>query len=207
MAANDNHGINDISLPKSKEELKINDVILSDGLLVHLFDVDTAMIRLADGFLVALVWLAVFQPARADHFTIDLDVKGPKANRTVHTETLGLGVKPKPRTVLEVQAGDTLTIKWTLASTSSNDTVKDVLIHFYAVKINKAGDPPPPKLDKDVLLESALTMDFKPKDKSEGELTLQVAKPGTYLLRLETIRAAGGANDHEHFANLDLIAR
>jgi len=160
-----------------------------------------------------LFWLAAFGEVRADHFAIDLEVKGPKAGRTVHAETAGpadlstLGTKPKPREVLEIQAGDKIIIKWTLASTASKDTAKDVLVHFYAVKIAKQGGPPPPKLDKDVLLETALTMDFKPKDKTEGELSLQVDKPGVYLLRLETIGAAVGADGHEHFANLDLVAR
>ncbi len=110
-------------------------------------------------------FLAVSEPARADHFTIDLEVKAPKANKTVHAETLGLGPKP--------------------------------------------GDPPPPprEFDKDAILQTALTMDFKPKDKTEGELSLQVDKPGTYLLRLETKGAAVGPDDHEHFATLDVIAR
>ncbi len=165
------------------------------------------MTRIHGYFLAILLALVISATAAADHFAIDLEVKGPKANRTVHAETLGLGVKPKPRAVLEIQAGDTITIKWTLASTAPKETVRDVLVHFYAVKINKAGDLPPPKLEKDVLLETALTMDFKPKDKSEVEHSLLVDKPGTYLLRLETIRAAGGTDDHEHFATLDLIAR
>jgi hypothetical protein len=165
------------------------------------------MIHLTRISSVILFWLAAFGLARADHFTIDLEVKGSKAGHTVHAETAGLGIKPKPRAVLEIQAGDKITIKWTLTSTASKDTVKDVLVHFYAVKIAKPGDPPPPKLDKDVLLETALTMDFKPKDKTEGELSLQVDKPGVYLLRLETIGAAVGADGHEHFANLDIMAR
>src|SRR6266496_4020260 len=97
-----------------------------------------------------LFWLAVSGPSRADHFTIDLEVKAPKANRTVHAETLGLGVKTKPRSVLEVQAGDKITIKWTLTSTGK-EVVKDVQVQFYAVKIPKPGDPPPPprEFDKD----------------------------------------------------------
>jgi hypothetical protein len=165
------------------------------------------MVRLSCYSSAILFCLAALGPARADHFTIDLQVKGSKADRTVHTETAGLGIKPRPRAVLEVQAGDKMAIKWTLASTAPKETVKDVLVHFYAVRINKPGDPPPPKLDKDVLLETALTMDFKPKDKSEGELSLQVDKPGAYVLRLETIGAAVGADGHEHFANLDLVVR
>jgi hypothetical protein len=165
------------------------------------------MVRLASYSGAILFWLAASGPSRADHFTIDLEVKGSKTNRTVHTETAVLGIKPKARAVLEIQAGDKITIKWVLNSTAPKDTIKDVLIHFYAVKIAKPGDPPPPKLDKDVLLETALTMDFKPKDKTEGELRLQVDKPGTYLLRLETIGAAVGADGHEYYATLDVVAR
>jgi len=168
---------------------------------------DISMIRISGLALVHLALVAFSNPARAEHFTIDLEVKGPKVNHTARAETAGLGVKPKPRFVLEVQAGDQVTVKWTLTSTASKDTFKDVLVHFYAVKIAKPGDPPPPKLDKDVLLETALTMDFKPKDKSQGELTLKPEKPGVYLLRLETIGAAAGGEDHEHFATLDLVAR
>src|SRR5439155_23141453 len=153
-------------------------------------------------------FLAASEPARADHFTIDLEIKAPKANKTVHAETLGLGVKTKPRAVLEIQAGDKITIKWALAS-AAKDVIKDVQIQFYAVKIPKPGDPPPPprEFDKDAILQTALTMDFKPKDKTEGELSLQVDKPGTYLLRLETKGAAVGPDDHEHFATLDVVAR
>jgi hypothetical protein len=161
---------------------------------------------------VLFIWLAAFRPVRADHFTIDLEVKGPKAGRTVHaeaaaTEPLDLGAKPKLRAVLEVQAGDTIAIKWTLTSTAPKETVKDVLVHFYAVKIDKAGDRPPPKLDKGVLLETALTMDFKPKDKSEGELNLLVDKAGVYLLRLETSYKPVDPEAHQPFATLDLIVR
>ena len=168
---------------------------------------DSSMIRISGLALVHMALVAFSNPARAEHFTIELEVKGPKVNHMVRTETAGLGVKPKPRAVLEVQAGDQVTVKWTLTSTASKDTIKDVLVHFYAVKISKAGDPPPPKLAKDVLLETALTMDFKPKDKSHGELTLKPEKPGVYLLRLETIVDPAGHQDHEHFATLDLVAR
>ena len=166
------------------------------------------MVRLACYSGAILFWLAASRPSRADHFTIDLEVKAPKANRTVHEQTLGLGVKTKPRSVLEVQAGDKITIRWTLTSTGK-EVVKDVQVQFYAVKIPKPGDPPPPprEFDKDAILQTALTMDFKPKDKTEGELSLEVDKPGTYLLRLETKGAAVGSNDHEHFATLDVVAR
>jgi hypothetical protein len=166
------------------------------------------MVRKPHFSFVVFFFLVASGPGRADHFTIDLEVKAANATKTVHAETLGLGVKPKARAVREIQAGDQITIKWTLTSTAK-ETVKDVQIQFYAVKIPKPGDaPPPPRdFDKDAILQTALTMDFKPKDKTEGELSLQVDKPGTYLLRLETKGAAVGPDDHEHFATLDLIAR
>ena len=163
------------------------------------------MIRIFN-FALLMTLMAFSNSARADHFAIELEVKGPKASHTAKTETAGLGVKPKPRAVLEMQAGDQVTVKWTLASTSSKDTIKDVLVHFYAVKISKAGDPPPPKLDKDVLLETALTMDFKPKDKTEAELSFTIDTPGSYLLRLET-RDSAGTEGHEHYAALDVIVK
>src|SRR5690348_2277463 len=99
--------------------------------MFHRFSVFCAMILV----------LTASERARADHFTIDLEVKAPKANKTVHAETLGLGIKTKPRTVLEIQAGDKLTIKLTLTS-SAKEIIKDVQVQFYAVKIPKPGDPP-----------------------------------------------------------------
>src|SRR5436853_7936253 len=98
------------------------------------------MVRVCGFCLTVLVWLAASQPVRADHFTIDLEVKAPKANKTVHAETLGLGIKTKPRAVFEIQAGEQITIKWTLAS-AAKDTVKDLQAQLYAVKIHKPGDP------------------------------------------------------------------
>jgi hypothetical protein len=152
-------------------------------------------------------WALASAPATAHHFAIDLEVKAPKGNQTAHAQIAALGEKPKPRAALEVKAGDKITVKWTLRSTAAKETAKDVLVHFYAVKINKLGEPPPSKLDEDVVTETALTMDFKPKDKTEGELRLQIDKPGFYLLRLETIGAAVGLEGHEHFAALDLIVQ
>jgi hypothetical protein len=55
-----------------------------------------------------------------------------------------------------------------------------------------------------VAAESALTMDFNPKDATRGELSFTLERPGFYLLRLETIGAAVGADGQEYFAALDL---
>ncbi len=161
-------------------------------------------------------WVLASGPAQADHFAIDLEVKAPTGNQTAHAQisALGqksipaLGEKPKPRAVLDVKVGDKITVKWTLRSTAAKETAKDMTVHFYAVKINKLGEPPPSKLDKGVISETALTMDFKPKDKTEGELNFQIEQAGFYLLRLETIPPPpGGLEDLIHFAALDLIVQ
>jgi len=158
--------------------------------------------------LVAILLSGFFSvPARADHFTIDLEVKAGGASKTVKADRAALGVKAKEREALTAKAGATMTVKWTVTSTAKTGVVKDVLVHFFVVRQEKLGQASVPKLDKDVAAESALTMDFKPKDKATGELSFTIAAPGIYLLRLETIGAASGADGHEHFAALDLVIK
>src|SRR5207302_4377561 len=134
--------------------------------------------------------------ARADHFSIDVNARADEVIKSAATDTAGLGVKPRPRAVLEAKAGKTVTVKWTVTSTAKQAVVKDVLIHFFVVKEEKLGQATVPALDKNVAVESALTMDFKPKDKAKGDLSFKIDTPGTYLLRLETVGAATGAETH-----------
>ena len=145
--------------------------------------------------------------AQAHHFAIDLQLQAGKVRKTAHAQVLGLGVRPKDRSNFTVKAGKRIKVHWTLRSTAAGTVSKNVLAHFFVVREKKAGQRTVPKLDKDVLLESALTMDFKPGDKAEGDLNFTVEKPGAYLVRLETIGAATNADPHEHFAALDLVAQ
>lgn len=152
-------------------------------------------------------WVLLVPAARADHFTIDLEAKGQGAAKKAKAETAALGAKPGPRGVLEAKVGEQLTVKWTLANAAPKAKVKNVVVHFFVVKEEEVGQVTLPRLDKDVWVETALTMDFQPADKNQGELTFVLEKPGAYLLRLETIGAAAGADGHEHFAALDLLIR
>ncbi len=144
---------------------------------------------------------------RADPFAIDLTAKAGKASRTAHAETTGSEGLARARPALDASAGQAVTVTWTLRCTDPAKTYKDVIVHFVAVKEDKVGQRVVPKLDKDVAAETALSMDFKPKDSADGEVTFTVAQPGTYLLRLETIGAATGLEGHEDFATLDLVVR
>jgi hypothetical protein len=143
----------------------------------------------------------------AEPFAIDLEISSGKATKTAHAESAARDAKPAERAALEVKAGDRVTVKWKLSSTDPAATVRDVTVHFFAVAEENAGQQTLPKLDKGVVAESALTMDFGPKDRNEGTLTFTIDKPGCYLFRLETIGAAAGPPGHEDFAALDVKVR
>jgi hypothetical protein len=150
---------------------------------------------------------AAAPPARASHFTIDLTARAGKASQTAHAETTAPGARPRARAVLEVKAGQRITAHWSLRNADPKATFKDLIVHFVAVREATLGQAAVPKLDKGVAAESALTMDFRPGDQCEGELSFTLDRPGNYLLRLETRGAAAGAQDHEHFAALDVLVR
>jgi hypothetical protein len=143
----------------------------------------------------------------ADHFAIDLEARTAKASRTAHAEAIGRGSNPKTRGVLELKAGDRVTFKWKVTNIDPKDVCKDVVVHCFLVKEEAVGQQAVPKMDRGVVAENAMTRDFKPKDKAEGELTITIENAGCYLLRVETIGAAKGLEDHEYFAALDLDVR
>lgn len=170
-----------------------------------MLDKDNHMFRLTPYLLVLLLGLIGPVTLRAESLTIDLEAQAAKETRKARAETVA-SAERQPRAILMAKAGTPVTVKWTLHNTDTTATVNDVLVHFVAVKIDKPDQQDVPKLTKDVLAESALTMDFKPGDKSEGEVTFSVARPGCYLLRVET-KGAPGKDGREPFAALDLVIR
>lgn len=143
---------------------------------------------------------------RADHFRIDLKAKVANETKTAHVVTLAANGRPQPRALLKAHVDTPITVSWTLSNATSAPKVKEVVVHFFAVREEKPDQQAVPALTKNVVAESALTMDFMPNDKTEGELTFSVAKPGCYLLRLETIGAVG-KDGREPFAALDVVVR
>lgn len=162
------------------------------------------MLRMSWALVVAVVASCV---ARGDHFSIDLKVQAGKNSKSAQEETASLGSKAKKRAVLNAKVGDRIIVKWTLTNKDAKTAAKNVLVHFFAVKLEELGQKTTPKLDKGVVAESALVMDFNPKDKTQGELSFVVDRAGPYLLRVETIGAAIGDSGHEHFAALDLLVK
>ncbi len=150
-----------------------------------------------------LAWL-LFPGGAWAEFKIDLKVEVGSASKTVHAETAALGVKPRPREVLQAKARSKIAVRWTLTNADSKKTFKNVVVHFVAVKEEMLGQRNIPKLNKGVAAESALTMDFGPRDATRGELSFTIDTAGSYLVRLETIGAAAGDEGQEYFAALDL---
>jgi hypothetical protein len=153
--------------------------------------------------LIALLLISTMT-ARAEPFDIELVVQAGTQSKTAHAEIAALGLKPKPREVLTAKAGTPIQVRWTLTNGATKKTYKNVVVHFVVVKQEKLNQLQVPKLNRGVAAESALTMDFEPKDSTRGAVTFTIETAGLYLIRLETIGAAEGAEGHENFAALDL---
>lgn len=160
-------------------------------------------IRSAGVFVIAFALLFSCKARGAD-FSIELKVQVGKHNLVAREEKAFLGAKAKKREVLKIKAGDKVQVRW-LMSNRDKSAVKNVLVHFFAVKEEELGQKTQPKLDKGVPAESALVMDFNPKDQAKGELSFSIVQPGPYLVRLETIGAAVGEGGVEFFAAMELL--
>ncbi len=145
--------------------------------------------------------------AAAEPIAIDLEVRSGKASKTAHAESAAADAKPAGRPLLEVNAGDKITVHWKLSGVDAKAKIEDVTVHFVAVKEEQANQPAATKLAKGVIVESALIMDVGPKDINESELSFTIDKPGFYLFRVETLDAAAGGAAHDDFAALDVKAR
>lgn len=165
------------------------------------------MIRIAGVVLCGFACLISAPSLFAADFAIDLQVDAGKTRKTSHAHTAGLSAKPEPRALLEIKAGQRVRAHWKLRCTATAQPVKDVLVHFFVVREPRVGQQAVPKLGKTVTVESALTMDFQTGSKSEGELEFVLNHPGAYLVRLETMGAAGGRGDAEPFADMDVKVR
>jgi hypothetical protein len=143
--------------------------------------------------------------AGAQDFAIELKVQTMAAVQAAQAEAAALGVKPKARAVLRLKAKERLRVDWTMTNVSAGSTFKNVLVHFVAVKQDKLGQLNVPKLDRGVVAERAVTVDFNPKESARGGMAFAIATPGFYLVRLETIGVATPTEGHEYFAAVDVV--
>ena len=142
--------------------------------------------------------------AHADPFTINLVARAGKEQATAVNRTAD--AKPQPRAILIAERAVPITVQWTVRHAAAIATAKDVLVHCFVVRQEKPDQPQVPKLTKNVALESALTMDFRPRDRTEGAFTLTIPQAGCYLIRLE-LKGTADKGEPEPFAALDLVVR
>ena len=140
--------------------------------------------------------------AHAEHAKIQLDVSGRRDQVTAYVDQTPPESGKNPRLVLKVRPNERVKIQFMLTNVYPHKTLENVVVHFFIVREEKAGQKEVPDLKGEVVLESAFDMDFKPGGKAGLRTTLKIAEPGAYLVRVETRNTQ---SDHEHFSAIDLI--
>jgi len=159
--------------------------------------------RAAAGFLPILLGLTT--TARGAGYEMSLKVSDGQHERAATTQLSERHGPGQSRLVLDGHAGAKFTATWKVAR-SARDEAKDVLVHFYVVRIGRAGEAPPPLEPAKVAIESALTMDFPHAEASSATLQFKVEQPGIYLVRVEA-RPNSEEPGHEEYAAMDLVLK
>ena len=159
--------------------------------------------RLSMTFLLATATFGLLSSAaRAEHAKIQLEVAGRRDQVTAYVDQTPPEWGKNPRPILKVRPNERVKIQFMLTNVYPHKTLENVVVHFFVVREEKAGQKEIPDLKGEVVLESAFDMDFKPGGKAGQRTTLKIAEPGTYLIRVETRNTQ---SDHEHFAAIDLV--
>jgi len=142
----------------------------------------------------------------ASHFEVSLEVSDGSNKESAGTAT----EPPKARDVfvrpvMNSTRGAHCSAKWKLTC-KSNEILKDVLVHFYVVRVDKLGQVPPPLEPSVVVIETAQTMDFSPGTNSSAELEFVPDQAGIYLVRIET-QGTAEVKSHEHYSAIDLVVK
>ncbi len=160
------------------------------------------MLRNCSYSVALIVCFAFGAPSRAEHAKITLDVAAGGAKETSHVDQTPPAWGKNPRPVVKAKAGDPIKVNWSFINTYPNKTLKDVVIHFYVVKVKAVGQKEAPDLSGDPVCETAFEIDFKPGAKVGQRGAFKIDEPGVYLVRVESRQTD---SDHEHFSALDLV--
>ncbi|HEY2587066.1 MAG TPA: hypothetical protein VGI81_15070 [Tepidisphaeraceae bacterium] len=128
--------------------------------------------------------------AWAAGFAAELNVTEGKAAQLAKSVASHDSRPGSHRITLEASVNGAFTAKWNVTRTDPAEA-KDVLVHFYVVKLDRPGQAPPALDPAKVAIESALTMDFAQGRTSNAAQQFRLEEPGVYLVRIE----AGGDPD------------
>lgn len=138
----------------------------------------------------------------AEHAKIRLDVNGRRDQVTAYVDQTPPEWGKNPRPVLKVRTNEPVKIQFLLTNVYPHKTLENVVVHFFVVREEKAGQKEIPDLKGELVVESAFEMDLKPGGKAGQRTMFKIEDPGTYLVRIETRNTQ---SDHEHFAAVDLV--
>jgi hypothetical protein len=140
--------------------------------------------------------------AVAEHAKIQLDVSTRRDQVTASMDQTPPEWGKNPRPVLQAKTNEPIQVQFLFTNVYPHKTLENVVVHFFIVRQQKAGQKEIPDLKGDVVLESAFDMDFKPGGKAGQRTTVKIDTPGAYLVRVESRNTH---SDHEHFAAVDLV--
>jgi hypothetical protein len=143
--------------------------------------------------------------APASDFSAALQVRSPGGKATgVEIDAGGVSSRLARRPVLRVKVGQRLRATWKVTCTAKGK-IANMLVHFYVAGEKAAGQKEAPDLRKpNVAVESAVTMDFDPKDQASATMPFALDAPGAYRVQVETLDQ-GPKHEHEHAATLDIV--
>jgi hypothetical protein len=153
----------------------------------------------------AILTLLISVPAIGAGFDAALELKDDKTSQASISKTASTPDPLAHRAVLQSSTGSLFTATWKVIR-SGKEELKDALVHFYVVKMDRQGQAPPALDPAVVVIESAITMDFPPGVSSAGTQRFRVDAPGVYLVRIE---AAGDPDKPgvEDFTELELVVK
>ncbi len=142
--------------------------------------------------------------AQAEHFNIELLAAcgGSKEASYADQSPPAMGVNPRP--VLQARAGQPITVQFIMTNVYPHGVIPNAGIRYYVVKEDAPGQRTLPAVDGNAISQGTFDLDLKPKARIGGRLQVVIPNPGTYLLRVESLRTQ---NTHEHFAAMDLQVR
>jgi hypothetical protein len=151
----------------------------------------------------ALALLAIALGAQAEHFDIKLTaaLSRNQTAKEAYADQAPPAGGLNPRPVLKVAAGEKITAQFVMTNVLPHGQAKNAGVHYYVAREKQAGQKTPPDLQAGVVIQGNFILNLKPKARIGMREEFVIRQPGTYLLRVESVRTQ---RDHEHFSAIDL---
>ena len=142
--------------------------------------------------------------ALAEHAKIQLEVAGRRDQVAAYVDQTPPEWGKNPRPVLKVRPNEPVKVQFLLTNIYPHKTLENVVVHFFVVRQQKAGQKEIPDLKGELVLESAFDLDMKPGKKVGQRFDVQdrragcVSRPGRDAEYSERPRALRGDRPDRH---------